>query len=151
MPLIDTATAKLHLRVDGSAEDSLFAIYLPAADATAQHYAGRNFYADQTALDAAQAAAPAALAAAVVAYDAAIEAADAMEDGPDRDAAIEVAEAALATAQQDHRMAMRGMVVTEVVKSALLLTVAALYENRGDLKEVPPAAGALLDTVKVYG
>lgn len=151
MPLIDTATAKLHLRVDGSAEDSLLAIYLPAADAAAQHYAGRNFYADQTALDAAIAAAPADLTAAVAAYDAAIEAADAMEEGPEQDAAVETAEAALAKAQQAHRMAMRGMVLTAEVQSAVLLLTQAQYVRGDEAANLERAAFSLLDTVRVYG
>lgn len=150
-PLLDTATAKLHLRVDGDAEDSLLDVYISTAEGVASHYAGRYFYENLAALDAAVAAAPAALAAAVDTYDAAITAAEAMEAGTEQDAAIKYAEDALASAKQSSDMTQRGMVVTAPVRSALLLIISCLYENRGELEDIPGAAKALLDTVKVYG
>ena len=46
--LIDTATAKLHLRVDDDSEDSLIALYVGAAQASASEWLGRAIYADVT-------------------------------------------------------------------------------------------------------
>ena len=51
--LLDLATAKLHLRVDGNAEDTLITLYLQAAQDSAEQFLNRTVYADQDALDAA--------------------------------------------------------------------------------------------------
>lgn len=53
MSLVDVPTAKLHLRVDDSAEDALIQLYIDAAEASAVEFLNRNVYADQAALDAA--------------------------------------------------------------------------------------------------
>lgn len=150
MPLIDTAFAKLHLRVDGSAEDTLVALYVSAAEGMAVHYVDRGIYVDAPALAAAIAAAPAELAAAVDAYDAAILAADAMEEGAEQDAAIKYAQDALAAAQAASDRTQRGMVVTDQVKTAILLITGILYETRGAAQDIPAGAKSLLDTVKAY-
>ena len=49
MSLIDLAQAKLHLRVDGVADDSMIQVYLDAAEESAAQYLGRTIYADETA------------------------------------------------------------------------------------------------------
>ena len=49
MPL-DLATAKLHLRVSDSSEDTLIGLYLSAATDAAQQYLNRTVYAEVTAL-----------------------------------------------------------------------------------------------------
>ncbi|MDZ7863379.1 head-tail connector protein [Acidovorax sp.] len=51
--LVDLPTAKLHLRVDDSAEDALITLYLEAAQASVVEFLNRNVYATQDELDAA--------------------------------------------------------------------------------------------------
>jgi hypothetical protein len=41
-------------------------------------------------------------------------------------------------------------VVTDQVKTALLLITGILYETRGAAQDIPAGAKALLDTVKAY-
>lgn len=53
MPMIDLDTAKLHLRIDGGAEDALLPLYIRAAEQAAVEYVNRNLYADQAELSAA--------------------------------------------------------------------------------------------------
>lgn len=50
--MISIATAKQHLRVDGSDEDALIQLYVEAATHAACDYLGRKVYADQQSLDA---------------------------------------------------------------------------------------------------
>ena len=110
MPFITTAEAKLHLRVDGVAEDALIGIYIAAAEASAVAFIDRAVYADQPALDAALATAPAALSAATLAAD-----------------------NALLCARMHYRRIMDGMMVNEAIRAAILLTTGHLYANREDV------------------
>jgi hypothetical protein len=59
MSLVDVPTAKLHLRVDDSAEDDLIKLYIDAAEASTVEFLNRNVYANQAAMDAAAEAPPA--------------------------------------------------------------------------------------------
>lgn len=59
MSLVDVPTAKLHLRVDDSAEDVLIQLYIEAAEASVVEFLNRNVYANQAAMDAAAEAPPA--------------------------------------------------------------------------------------------
>ena len=47
--LLDLATVKLHLRVDGSAEDALIGLYVTAAEEFAMQFLGRTIYATELA------------------------------------------------------------------------------------------------------
>ena len=47
--LLDLATAKLHLRVDDSAEDALIGLYVTAAEEFAMQFLGRTIYATELA------------------------------------------------------------------------------------------------------
>lgn len=47
MSIIDLATAKLHLRVDDTAEDATIQIYLDAAEAASSNYLNRTLYATE--------------------------------------------------------------------------------------------------------
>ena len=47
--LLDLATAKLHLRVDDSAEDALIGVYVLAAEEFAMQFLGRTIYATELA------------------------------------------------------------------------------------------------------
>lgn len=46
--LLDLATIKLHLRVDGTDEDALIGVYALAAEESAMQFLGRTVYADAT-------------------------------------------------------------------------------------------------------
>ena len=133
MPFITTAEAKLHLRVDGVAEDALIGIYIAAAEASAVAFIDRAVYADQPALDAALATAPAALSAATLAYDDAIVIANALPGAVEREAATLAADNALLCARMHYRRIMDGMMVNEAIRAAILLTTGHLYANREDV------------------
>lgn len=57
--LVDLPTAKMHLRVDDSAEDALITLYLEAAQASVVEFLNRNVYPTQDELDTAAEAPPA--------------------------------------------------------------------------------------------
>lgn len=131
--LIDLATAKLHLRVDGTAEDALIPVYISAAELSAVAYLQRNVYADAPALADAVAAAPDALSAATATYTAEIEAADAVEDDSEKAEATNAAEGKYLAARVAYRSEMAGVVVNDVIRAAILLTLGHLYANREDV------------------
>lgn len=145
MALVDATTAKLHLRVDSTAEDALVAIWLTAAEDGVAQFLNRNVYADQAELDAAVAAAPATLSVAIDAYNAALIGASEEDDDEEAAAATRYAEETYARAVAASDMTRRGMVVNDAVKAAILLTVGHLYEHRGDgAEDLPRAAQSQL-------
>lgn len=154
--LIDLPTAKLHLRVDGSDEDALIGVYLAAAEGMAVEIMDRKLYADSTALDAAVAAAPAAFAAAVAAYGAAIDAALLLTDEDQAREAVRVAMLAYTRARIEARQTHDGIVINDIIKAAVLLTVGSLYAQREDVvvgasvAALPNGADYLLQPFKVY-
>lgn len=148
MPLIDVDTAAHELRIALQAgEDVDLARKLAAAEEQVALFLGRNVYADQTALDAAAAAAPDALTAATAAYQAAMDAAGTVADETQRLLNQDDATDVYREAQQAYRMARRGMVVNDSVKTAILLIAGSLWEHRGDedaVEGVPPTARTFL-------
>lgn len=130
--LIDLATAKLHLRVDGSADDTMIGVYIDAAESAAARFLNRYIYANSTDRTTARDAVPAALALATLDYEAAIDAVDAMTPGADADMARLAAEEAYTEAKTDARMTYQGVVLNAQIKAAILLTVGHLFENRED-------------------
>lgn len=88
MALVTLEQARLHLRVDETEEDSLIALWINAAELSAQSFLGRNVYTDQDELDAA------------------VNAGTAGDDP---------------------------MVVNDLIRAAILLTVGHLYANREDV------------------
>ncbi|OZI21724.1 hypothetical protein CAL18_12415 [Bordetella genomosp. 7] len=88
MALVTLEQARLHLRVDETEEDSLIALWINAAEQSAQSFLGRNVYTDQAELDAA------------------VNAGTAGDDP---------------------------MVVNDLIRAAILLTVGHLYANREDV------------------
>lgn len=143
MAYIDLTTAKLHLRVDASDENSLIQIWIDAAEAQIAEFMNRNVYADSETLAAAVASAPALFTAAADAFEAAVTAADALPAGPERDAAMKYATDALQKAIRDSDYARRGIVVNASIKAAALLAIGNLYENRGEDSELPKASRSL--------
>ena len=156
MSLVTLESAKLHLRVDGTGEDALIAVYITAAEQMAIALLDRGVYADGTALGVAKAAATGELDTAIAAYDAAIEAAEALPGETAIAAAIQTAGHDLLRAKVAHRQAMDGMVVNEAIKAAVLLIVGSLYAQREDVvvgvsvEQLPNGAEWLLAPYRVY-
>lgn len=155
MSLVTLAAAKLHLRVETSAEDTLIQAQINAAELSASKYLARNLYADQGALDAAVAGVGAALAAAAEAYDASILSANLITNAVGRAFALAAAEDAYANAQTQARMTQGGIVINDAITSAVLLTIGHLYINREGvvdraLVEMPMGVQHLLQPFKAY-
>lgn len=153
--LTSLPTAKLHLRVDGTEEDTLLAVYIGAAEASAAEFLNRAVFADQTALDAAVAAVNAALVAAGTAYETALTAAAAITDEVARTAAEAYAEDVYARAQTAAAETRAGMVINSAVQAAILLTLGHLYANREEVvvgasvAQLPQGARQLLQPYRV--
>ena len=150
MSITTLTVAKEHLRVTEAAEDVTVQLYLNASERAAAKYLNRNVYADAGALAAAKAAAPAVLTAAVATYDAAILAAESIENEDQRRVLQDVAEADFSQAQGDFVRSMRGIVITDTITAAVLLTLGHLYANREEnmagvsLAALPMGVQALL-------
>lgn len=144
--LVDVATAKPHLRVADDSQDAQIEAFLRAAEEQATLFLDRNVYEDQTALDAALAALPA-LSAAQDAYDAALAAVASEAGEVERTLQQQLALDNFRAAQDAWTRTVRGMVVTDSIRTAILLITASLWEHRGDedlVQGVPPAARMLL-------
>ena len=156
MSFVTLAEAKSHLRVYGNDDDALIGIYIAAAEKSAVAIVDRGVYADDAAKEAAIDAAPAALSAATAAYTAAITAAHEMADACEQESAITAANTKYIRAQVAFRQVMDGIVADDIIKSAALLIVGHLYENREDvvagqaLSKLPNGAEWLLAPYKVY-
>lgn len=147
MPLVDLATAKRELRVTHDAEDADITRKLAAAEEQAVSFLGRNVYADQAALDAARTAAPPVLSTASTTYDAALAAAYALTNADESDAAVRYAKDTYNAAFVEWDRTMRGMVVNDSIRTAILLITASLWEHRGDedaVVGIPQAARTFL-------
>lgn len=150
--LVDLDAARAHLRVDSDAEDELIGLYLGAAEESAQQFLNARIYPDQASLAAARAAAIAALGAAQGAWLDAINAARAAPTVAERDVLLDAGEAEYLRAIADCAMTMHGLVLTDDIRAAILLTLGHLYANREDViagpgsgaTELPQGARALL-------
>lgn len=128
--LITDAQARAHVRAE---EDDDIAIYIGAAELAAQEFMNRRVYADQAALDAAQLTVTDSLLAARAAYVAADEAANLIDD---RDACLEAKGHAFSQYMAAHRLAAEirsGIVINDMIRAAMLLTIGHLYENREEV------------------
>ena len=150
MSIVTLADAKLHLRVTGDDENTLIQAHLNAAEIMAAKWMGRTVFADQSALSTARAAVPSQLSAATTAYIAAVDAAALLADETEASIALEAAELDYQKAQTAARMTHAGIVIDDLIKSAVLLTVGALYADR-EMAEPPQAAQHLLQPHKLYG
>ena len=156
MSFVTLEEAKLHLRVDGTDEDSLIGLYINAAEQAAIKAMDRGVYADNTAVQTAMTAAPAALTAATAAKEAAVTAAEALTDADEKAAALQAAENAYTRALVAYRQVFDGIVVNDQIRAAVLLTVGHLYANREDVvvgvsvSALPAGVDCLLQPFKVY-
>lgn len=145
--LVDLATAKSELRVTDSAQDADIERKLAAAEEQAVWFLGRNVYATPDDLATAIASAPATLAAASTAYESARDAAWSLASRTEMCLNERLAKDTYNAAIEDWQRTVRGMVVNESVRTAILLITASLWEHRGDedaVEGIPQAARALL-------
>lgn len=153
--LIDSPTAKLHLRVDGNDEDTILAVYIGAAEAAAVEFLNRAVFADQGSLDAALGGVTATLVAAGNAHRAALVAAWEIEDLTARAAAEAYANDVYVRAYRAAQETRAGMVINPAVQAAILLTIGHLYTNREEVvvgasvAQLPQGARQLLQPYRV--
>lgn len=148
MVLITIQQARDHCKAD-SDDDAMLTIYANAAEKAVAKLVNRNLYPDAPAMAAARQAIPAALTVALAEYDAAITAAEALEDEREEAFAKEMAEAALAEVKLDHVNTIYGMVATDDLIAAVLLTLGHLRVNKESVA-VGPSMGAIEVPMGVY-
>ena len=156
MSVTTLAEAKLHLRVTDSVEDTLLQTWLNASERAASQWMGRYLYADSGALTTAKSSVQTDLTAATASYESAITAAEALTNEVEQEIAIRAAMDAYSAAQAKARMTHFGVVVDENIKSAVLVTLGALYVSRDEDAsqaevDLPKTARFLLQPYKVYG
>lgn len=149
MSIVTLSEAKLHLRVDGTDEDTLIQALLNASEKSASLWMGRNIYADQNALGTAKTAAPALLTTASTAYAAATAAAEAISDDTESAIAQDAADDAYLSAQEVAKMTNYGIVMDDMIRAAVLLTLGAFFESR-EAGDIPQGARSLLQPYKAY-
>ncbi len=150
MPFITLSQAKAHLRIDDTDGDTDLTLKIAAAERAAIEYLQCNIYADQSALDTAIVAAPAMLAASKAAYDAAHSEAMAIVDA---DLSLMEEAQAAAVYMRSIYAATRtrqGIVINDLILSAMLLTLGWLNETREDGEAMPRAAQDLLSPFRCY-
>lgn len=150
MPVVDLATARLHLRADSTTtEDSLIDLWLGVAEEQVAEFLNRNVYADGTALAAAKAAAPGLLQAASTAYIAALDAIVGVSEPTEYAAKRDYARSEYTKAVEDYHASMNGIVVNDTIRAAILLTLAYLYETRNPEATMPTSHRHLLYPYRV--
>jgi hypothetical protein len=140
--LITIEQARSQTHADG-VDEAMLELYAGAAERAAMQFLNRYVYPDTSALSGAQSTVAATLQAADVAFDAAIDAADDLE-GSARCAARDAACRARTTARNAAREVLDGIVVTDDIRAAVLLTLAHLYRNREDVVAGSAAAAVQL-------
>lgn len=130
MTIITIEEARHHLRVEPDYPQEQVLPYLEGAEALAQQFLNRRVFASQAELDGARQAMPAALEAAALARDQAIANAAELTDCAARDMLKALANDAYSAVLAEQRRIALGMVITPNVKSAVLLTLGHLYDNR---------------------
>lgn len=146
MPLVDVATAvrELRLTLEPGEEEDLER-KLTAAEEQAFLYLGRNVYATPEEL--AAAIATATLTTATSAYEAAMITAALIVSSTQRGAEERLARDTYAAAIDQWDRVMRGMLLNDSIKVAILHIAGNLWEHRGDEEDivgVPPSAERFL-------
>jgi hypothetical protein len=135
MKLITLEQAKQHLRVDGDAENALIEVYANAAERLVAEYANRNLYPNAGALVTALGSISANVNEAYANYDVARLAADSVTHPGERDFARGAAVMELDMRMAEARRTRHGIVATDDIIAAILLTLGTLYGNREDVSE----------------
>lgn len=152
MNLITIEQARTQCKLAEGEDDAILTIYANAAEAACTRAANRSLFATPEALQTAIDGVPTAMAAAHVAYDAAIDAANLLADSRDADVAKVAAWRALADAKISTTNTLNGMVVTDDVIGAILITVGHFYRYRDEAEcSLPGAARNVMDTVRYCG
>lgn len=133
MSLIDLPIAKAHLRLEEDYPDEQVTLYLNAAESMAAQFLGRRIFADQDALTEAITAVPGELITARTAYDDAITAANEIEDCVAREFADRHACGNYLRAQTIATETYLGIVIDDMIRAGILLTLGHLFENRQDV------------------
>lgn len=142
--------AKTHLRVDTSDEDQLITGQLAAAESISMSWIRRKVFSTQAELEAAVSGVGAGLDAAAVTRDAALAAAEALSNPDARASAVAGADEAYQSAIAEAKLIRRGVVLNDQFRSAVLITLGALYEGR-QISDPPQVAQWLLDPLRAYG
>lgn len=145
--LVDLATAKSELRVTDGAQDADIERKLAAAEEQVQAFLGRNVYRDQDALTSALTSVATVLSSATTSLQAALDATSSLDVQAERDAQERYAKDTYNEAFAAWQRTVRGMVVNESIRTAILLVTASLWEHRGDedaVEGIPQAARAFL-------
>lgn len=172
---VTLAEAKLHLRVDHTSDDALISTLIVVAREFAEHYAGRALGTQtlEMALDAFPAsdgditlAMPPVASITSISYTDTNGVSQTLATanyalstyGISRRVSVTYGNSWPSTREMADAVRIRyvaGSPIPSAVKSAILLLVGHLYENRQDatamkLESIPTGAAALLDTVRVY-
>lgn len=132
MQLITIEQARDHCKADTD-EDDLLTLYVNAAEAACARLANRGLYKDGPALETAQGSIGTKMTDAYLAYDQAVAAAEASDDDRVRGFMLATAQAALDAATLACDNAARGIVVTDDIIGAVLLTTDHFYTNRSNV------------------
>jgi len=149
MNIITLAQARAHVKADGD-DDDMLTIYANAAEKACARFVSRSLFADLAALDAALSALPDILATAWADHDAAMAQARGLVDIRQREFAEENARAALSQAKIDHQMVINGIVASDDIVAAILVTTAFFYRNR-DVGDLPPQVQNILAPYRWFG
>lgn len=158
MKLITIDQARDHVKGDGD-DDDLITIYGNGAEAACARLANRHIYATQDELTAARQASSAGLAAAYADYDVATAQAATATSAMHRIVLAEDAKLSLKRILDEHAFVMNGIVVTDDIKAAILLTLGNWYENRSEVVtgqgaaavQLPMAASAIMSQYRWLG
>lgn len=144
MSLIPLALVKDHLNVIHNEDDGPISTYLEAAERSAAQFLNRALYDDDAALDYARGLALTTLSTALATYETDYDTASAIENLTARCESQAQVDLTRDRAIYAYRATMDGMVPVEDVKTAILLTVGALYMDRAEANTMPPGAMRML-------
>jgi hypothetical protein len=150
MSFLTLAQAKLHCRIDGTDGDADLLIKISAAERSATEYLQCNVYATQSALNSAINQVAGNLESAKADYDDALTEAMAITDSDLRNVEMINALSVYNRAKYEATRTRSGIVINDLILSAMLLIVGWLYESREDGEMMPRAARDLLSPFRCY-